>query len=94
MANRGNETAEERRKLPKNIRQIGETGRGDRVYLEDYAVTFLRQTKAAVLLGEICSIEGHTYYFVNGALEAQRDFQRMDGRKSTGKPKNILKAGK
>ena len=66
MANRGNETAEERRKLPKNIRQIGETGRGDRVYLEDYAVTFLRQTKAAVLLGEICSIEGHTYYFVNG----------------------------
>ena len=60
MANRGNETAEERRKLPKNIRQIGETGRGDRVYLEDYAVTFLRQTKAAVLLGEICSIEGHT----------------------------------
>ena len=74
MANRGNETAEERRKLPKNIRQIGETGRGDRVYLEDYAVTFLRQTKAAVLLGEICSIEGHTYYFVNGALEAQEGF--------------------
>ena len=41
----------DRLKLPKNVRQIGEAGKGKRVYLEDYAVTYLHQVEAAVLLG-------------------------------------------
>ncbi|MDY3917613.1 MAG: LysM peptidoglycan-binding domain-containing protein [Candidatus Limivivens sp.] len=71
MVNRGNDTESEKRKLPRNIRQIGEAGNGNRVYLEDYAVTYLRQVKAAVLLGEIRQNEGSTCYFVNGALEVE-----------------------
>ena len=31
------------RKLPKNIRQIGEPGTGTKVFIEDYAYTYLHQ---------------------------------------------------
>ncbi|MDO5425170.1 MAG: LysM peptidoglycan-binding domain-containing protein [Eubacteriales bacterium] len=69
MDYRGTGTESEQIRLPKNIRQIGESGSIDRVYLEDYAVTYLHQVKAAVLLGEIRKCGGRTYYFINGALE-------------------------
>ena len=48
------------RKLPKNIRQIGEPGTGTKVFIEDYAYTYLHQLaeenltsmKTAVLVGD------------------------------------------
>lgn len=60
----------EEKKLPKNVRQIGEAGKGKRIYLEDYAVTYLHQVEAAVLLGNIWEKEGVRYIFVRGAIQA------------------------
>lgn len=61
-------------KLPKNIRQIGEPGNGTRIFIEDYAYTYLHQLaeanltcmKTAVLLGHA---EDGGRIFVQGALE-------------------------
>lgn len=65
MSAKGNE----RRDFPKNIRQIGEANKEKRIYLEDYAVAYLRQVKGAVLLGETVKIRGNRCYFVSGAVE-------------------------
>lgn len=61
------------RKSPKNIRQIGEPGQGNRVYIEDYAYTYLHQlardnltcVKTVILTGQ--AKEGAIY--IQGALE-------------------------
>ena len=53
--------ANEGRKLPKNVRQIGEPGVGLRVFIEDYVYTYLHQLaevnltciKTAVLVGKL-----------------------------------------
>lgn len=66
------------KKLPKNVRQIGEAGRGKKVYLEDYAVTYLHQVEAAVLLGECWEKDGSQYIFINGAIRID-DPQFGDG---------------
>lgn len=55
---------------PKNIRQIGEVGRERKVYLEDYAVTYMQQVSAAILLGEIRTSGNTQLIFVNAAVEA------------------------
>ena len=65
MSSKGNEKKE----FPKNIRQIGEAGKEKRIYLEDYAITFLRQVQGAVLLGETERIRGVRCYFISGAIE-------------------------
>ena len=62
---------EDRLKLPKNVRQIGEAGKGKRVYLEDYAVTYLHQVEAAVLLGETWEQDEVKYIFIHGAIEVE-----------------------
>lgn len=64
-------TEKDEKKLPKNVRQIGEAGRGKRIYLEDYAVTYLHQTEAAVLLGEAWEKDGIRYIFVHGAVSVE-----------------------
>ena len=66
------------KKLPKNVRQIGEAGKGKKVYLEDYAVTYLHQVEAAVLLGECWEKDGNRYIFINGAIRID-DTQFGDG---------------
>ena len=44
MVYKGNDgNGKGKKKLPKNVRQIGEAGRGKKVYLEVYAVTYLHQ---------------------------------------------------
>ena len=54
---------EENRKLPRNIRQIGERDSLYRIYIEDYVDTFLHKlegegaTKAGFLLGETVTLE-------------------------------------
>lgn len=58
----------ERQMIPKNIRQIGEVGKERKVYLEDYAVTYMQQVSMAILLGEIRESGGIQYVFVNGAV--------------------------
>lgn len=59
----------EEKKLPKNVRQIGEAGKGKKIYLEDYAVTYIHQTAAAVLLGETWEKDGSKYIFIHGAVQ-------------------------
>lgn len=54
--------------IPKNVRQIGEVGKERKVYLEDYAVTYMQQVSMAILLGEIRESGNVQYVFVNGAV--------------------------
>ena len=46
----------EKRDFPRNIRQIGDPGKEKRIYLEDYAVAYLREVKGAVLFGELVRV--------------------------------------
>ena len=62
--------------IPVNIRQIGESKGAQKIYMEDYAYTFLkkisRQEKTgqiAILLGEHHYMQGNTYLFVKSALQ-------------------------
>lgn len=63
--------------LPKNIRQVGEVDLDKRVYIEDYAFSFVKdialdedeEGKVGILLGEEKDIDGETYTFVYGAME-------------------------
>lgn len=68
--------------VPKNIRQIGQAGENYRIYMEDYAYTFLKKNAGAVnegqdggclavLTGESKWIGGVTYIFIRGALAVE-----------------------
>jgi nucleoid-associated protein YgaU len=74
------ETAKEG-KLPKNIRQIGQMSGNQKVYIEDYVITYLKQLPQpdenvrAVILYGTREVQNNTVcWFVNGAVEAQKDF--------------------
>lgn len=62
--------------IPKNIRQIGEIRGTKKIYVEDYAYTFLQKIsntpdengKAAILFGVQCNFRENTYTFVKSAL--------------------------
>ncbi|MCD8241633.1 MAG: LysM peptidoglycan-binding domain-containing protein [Lachnospiraceae bacterium] len=66
--------------FPRNTRQIGEPGQGTRVFIEDYAYTYLRQLaeneltgmKTAVLLGH----RNASGIYIQGALEADMGQER------------------
>lgn len=64
---------QERKSLPKNIRQIGEAGKEKRIYIEDYAATFLEGTDYAVLLGEIWQNGSMKCLFIDGALKVEAE---------------------
>ena len=63
--------------LPKNIRQVGDLDLDKRVYIEDYAFSFVRELtldedeegRVGILLGEEKKIDGESYTFVYGAME-------------------------
>lgn len=62
--------------IPNNIRQIGESKGPQKIYMEDYAYTFLRKIsrgakegKIAVLLGEHHWASENTYLFIKSALQ-------------------------
>ena len=65
--------------VPKNIRQIGEIKGHQKIYIEDYAYTFLKKIsrnqeksgKAAILFGKYHWLEGCSYLFIRSALEIQ-----------------------
>ena len=76
-------------KLPKNIRQIGESDQNIRFYMEDYVNTYLKRLypvgkqtlRAGVLLGSVEQYDGTPYIFVDGAMEME-DVE-VDGEKIT-----------
>jgi len=67
----------EERRLPRNIRQIGEKEDDTRVYLEDYVYTFIRklnakeEVRAGILLGNRDTVEGKSCFFISGAVELE-----------------------
>lgn len=62
--------------LPKNIRQIGECKGKQKIYIEDYAYTYLRRMAeeakggcAAILFGRYNWSDGNAYLFVRSAMQ-------------------------
>ena len=63
-------------RIPNNIRQIGEVGGTQKIYIEDYAYTYLCRISSenlskgigAVLLGQANWKEGISYLFVKSAV--------------------------
>lgn len=65
-------------KLPKNIRQIGESNSDYQVYVEDNIMNYLKKVPVSendirygVLLGSVKKAYGYTYVFVNGAVDVE-----------------------
>ncbi len=73
-------------KLPKNIRQIGNSSGNKRIYIEDYVVTYLNYigrpgstlARGAILLGETKRSEIGDVIFISGAVDAQNIEFDMD----------------
>lgn len=66
-------------KLPKNIRQIGDSDQVVRFYMEDYVNTYLKRLyptgkqtmRVGLLLGNVEYYDGTPYIFVDGAMEME-----------------------
>lgn len=65
-------------RIPKNIRQIGEISAVHKIYMEDYAHTFLARiaeqwsgAKIGLLLGKVNWTENVTYIFIRSALQIE-----------------------
>ena len=66
-------------KLPKNIRQLGETDPNVRFYMEDYVNTYLKRlnpignqtVRVGLLLGNVEYCDGIPYVFIDGAMEME-----------------------
>lgn len=66
-------------KLPKNIRQMGETDPIIRFYMEDYVNTYLKRLspvgkqtmRVGLLLGSVEYYDGIPYIFIDGAMEME-----------------------
>lgn len=66
-------------KLPKNIRQMGETDPIARFYMEDYVNTYLKRLypvgkqtmRVGLLLGNVEYYDGVPYIFIDGAMEME-----------------------
>lgn len=77
-------TNEETNNLPNNVKQIGSISEGYRIYLEDYACTYLEQyaaskggcEKAAVLVGRNLTINNDNVLFINGVIQGKYTVQR------------------
>lgn len=68
-------------RLPKNIRQVGQVSGSQKVYLEDYVITYLKQIPAPeesmrviILYGKKEMMGDELCWFVNGAVGAEKDF--------------------
>lgn len=68
-------------KTPKNIRQIGQVSGNQKVYLEDYVITYLKQPPApdeamrvVILYGKKEMMGDELCWFVSGAVGAEKDF--------------------
>lgn len=71
-------------KYPKNIRQIGEIGDGQRIYVEDYVMTYIAYLgskardsyRSAILLGQKAIVEGRRTLFIRGAVEIPQKWKQ------------------
>jgi LysM repeat protein len=74
-----NEKKDEYLRLPKNIRQIGIPDETRKIYMEDYAITYINQfaskegeePRAAILVGYSTYSNSCEYIFVSGVVEAE-----------------------
>ncbi len=73
------------KELPKNIKQIGDVGSGKRIYIEDYAFTYINSVAyqsqdtevAGVLLGEVSNMDGQICIFIKGVIKAKNPDDSM-----------------
>ena len=74
----------ERTILPSNIRQVGTLSNEKRVYVEDYAATYLQQyanadncrEKAAFLIGQEITVDGSKALFISGVIQGKYSVQK------------------
>lgn len=66
--------------LPKNIRQIGDIQGKEKIFLEDYVMTYIRKKEKqetngylGIFLGEKQEREGNTYVFIRGILDMPKE---------------------
>ena len=72
--------------IPKNIRQIGSGGGREKIYIEDYVMTHMKQLAAyeddrpqvLILYGKKQIIDGQLFWFVSGAVLAEAIDSFMD----------------
>lgn len=77
-------TNEEFISLPNNVKQIGSIPEGNRIYLEDYACTYLEQyaasdegnEKIAILVGRNLTINNDNVLFINGVIQGKYTIQK------------------
>ena len=70
---------DERCVLPTNVKQIGNIGDGSKIYIEDYASTYVQQyamsekgrEKIAVLVGKSHIIDGEEIIFISGVIQGK-----------------------
>ncbi len=75
---------EEKTILPSNVKQIGSITGGCRIYMEDYACTYLQQyaqcepgrEKAAFLVGKSCEVDGEEVLFISGVIKGKYTVRR------------------
>lgn len=78
---------------PKNKKQIGRIGKGDKIYIEDYAVTYLNQiarapeTKGGLagLFGTCREVDGIKEYYIYAAV-----YQESDKALENGLPREVV----
>ncbi|MBD5544824.1 MAG: LysM peptidoglycan-binding domain-containing protein [Lachnospiraceae bacterium] len=72
--------------LPKNIRQIGDNNSIEKIYIEDYVMTHMKQLaaygdekpKVLILYGKREIIDGQLFWFISGAVQAEAIDSFMD----------------
>lgn len=69
--------------LPTNVKQVGSIADGSRIYMEDYACTYIEQyaaepskEKIAVLIGKTMTIDNETVIFISGVLQGKYTIMR------------------
>ena len=78
---------------PKNKKQIGRIGKGDKIYIEDYAVTYLNQiarspetkTGYAGLFGHCRVVDGKKEFYIYSAI-----YQECEKMKDGGLPREAV----
>lgn len=71
--------------IPKNIRQIGHALTDNKIYIEDYVMTYLKQMyrepfeneKLLILIGNSLCEDGVNYLFVKGVIELDKDIKKV-----------------
>ncbi len=75
---------DEKVSLPTNVKQIGSISGDERIYMEDYACTYLQQyaacdpnrEKAAILVGKSCQTDGERVLFISGVIQGKYTVRR------------------